>query len=333
MRLTSEQKKLMQEAASSNQRKAFAAQENLAVALTLPLREGIMPGDIVSDIFTAEDVSDTGNSTVEYPLDFVEPGTEGYYIAHTLPVNGGIPQAFHDGDYLQVPLFDIGAAVDFDYKYLRNARWNLLARAGEVLKGKITQKRNDDGFHVLISAGADRNLIVADSDAAAGAFSVRLVSLAKTVMTRNGGGNASSVNRFRMTDMYLSPEGFEDMRSWNVDQLDEMSRREIFVAPDGVINRIFSVNLHDVVELGEGQKYQLYFTDTLSGTLPSAGNQKLELAVGLDLSRDNCFVNPVGEEFVVNVDDVPRQRTMGLFGSMCLGYGALDARAVLLMAF
>src|SRR5690606_23465582 len=163
--------------------------------------------------------------------------------------------------------------------------------------------------------------------------SVRLVSLAKTIMTRNGGGNASSVNRFRLTDLYLSPEAFEDMWSWNVDQLDEMSRREIFTAPDGVINRIFSVNLHDVVELGEGQKYQTFYTDSLSGTLPNAGNQKLELAVGLDLSKDSSFIMPVSEEFVVNVDETQlRQRMMGLYGTMCLGFGVLDSRAVLLLA-
>src|SRR5690606_12029840 len=147
-----------------------------------------------------------------------------------------------EGDYLNVPLYDIAAAQDFDLKYLRYARWDVMARAGEAVKAKITQKKNDDGFHVLVSGGADRNLIVADTDATPGNFSVRLVSLAKTIMARNGGGNASSVNRFRLTDLYLSSEAFEDIRSWNVDQVDELTRREIFTMQDGVINRIFSVN-------------------------------------------------------------------------------------------
>ncbi|NIP26690.1 MAG: hypothetical protein GWO38_23420, partial [Phycisphaerae bacterium] len=62
------------------------------------------------------------------------------------------------------------------------------------------------------------------------------------------------------------PEGVEEMRNWGVDQLDEVSRRELYVAGDGAgaISRVFGVNINALDELGENQEYQDYFTNSLS---------------------------------------------------------------------
>jgi hypothetical protein len=200
----------------------------------------------------------------------------------------------------------------------------------EVLEASFTKKLNDDGWHTIISAGVDRNIIVFDSDAASGQFTKRLVSLAKTVMRRNGGGNSTSTNRGRLTDMYLSPEALEDIRNWNVDQVDEVTRREIFVSEDGSgpMSRIFGVNLHDIDELGEGQEYQLFYTSQLSGTLPTGD---VEIMVGLDLSKNDSFVMPVDEQLEVFEDaELHRQRRAGLYGWQSQGFAALDNRRVIL---
>ena len=88
-------------------------------------------------------------------------------------------------------------------------------------------------------------------------------------MRRNSGGNSASVGRGRLTDIYVSPEALEDVRNWGLDQVDEVTRREIYAAPEGgaPITRIFGVNMHDLDELGEGQEYQTFFTSSLSGNL------------------------------------------------------------------
>lgn len=335
MRLTEKDKNMMVSVASGDVQVAEKALNELAIALELPLRKGVQSGDIISDIFEVQDVSDmSANTTVEYPLHFMSPGAEGEYVAFTLPVHGGIPEALIEGDYVQVPLYYIGDGIDWDLHYQKMARYDVVGQASEALRASFVQKMNDDGFHTVISAGTDRNLIVADSDSAAGQFSVRLVSLLKTVMRRNGGGNSTSVNRSRLTDLMVSPEGQEDMRSWNVDQVDEVTRREIFTSDEGTLNRIFNVNIVDLDELGEGQKYQLYFSNTLSGTLPNAGNQKLELCVGLDLSKNDSFVMPVGEPLQIRPDNLKlRDRKAGVYGWMYLGFGVLDSRRVLLGAF
>jgi len=71
-----------------------------------------------------------------------------------------------------------------------------------------------------LAAGVDRNILVYDADAAAGQFTKRLISLLKVVMRRNAGGNSASIKRGTLTDLYLSPEGLEDIRNWGVDQAD-----------------------------------------------------------------------------------------------------------------
>jgi hypothetical protein len=196
---------------------------------------------------------------------------------------------------------------------------------------------NDDGWHTILAAGVDRNIVVFDSDASIGQFTKRLVSLMKTVMRRNGGGNSASNNRGSLTDLYVSPEAMEDIRNWGMDQVDEVTRREIYVAVDGTLNRVFGINLHDLDELGEGQEYQLFYSNVLSATLPqnynAANDDKVELVVGLDLRKSDSFIMPVREEVQIYEDEtLHRQKRAGYYGWAEQGFAVLDNRRVLLGA-
>lgn len=328
---TEQEKQLLRQSASKDRNIACAAQDKIAKALELPLRQGVQPGDIIGGIF--ERIPAEGTSTVEFPLDWLAPGTEGEFVAYTVPRFGAIPQRFVSSDFVMVPVYDIAGAIDWDIKYARDARWDVVAKMGERLRNQFVKKKNDDGWHTLLAAGYNRNIVVADSDAVAGEFSVRLVSLMKTVMARNGGGNTTSLNGGVLTDLYMSIEAEADIRSWNVDMIDEYTRREIFTSPEGTLSRIFSVNLHPLHELGEGQEYDTFFTSTLGGGFPNAGNQKLELCVGLDLRNRDSFVMPVAEDLTILNDDTKmRARMRGMYGWMSLGFGVLDSRRILLGA-
>jgi hypothetical protein len=331
MKWTPQEKELLRQSASADRNVACAAQDKIAKALELPLRQGVQPGDVIGDIF--ERIEAQGTSTVEFPLDWLSPGSESEYVAYTVPRYGAIPQRLAFGDYVNIPVYDIAASMDWDIKYARDARWDIVAKMGERLRNQFVKKKNDDGWHTLLAAGYNRNIIVADSDSAAGMFSVRLVSLLKTVMGRNGGGNTSSLNGGVLTDLYISIESEADIRSWNVDIIDEFTRREIFTTPEGTLNRIFSVNLHPLFEFGEGQEYDSFFTSTLGASFPNAGNQKLEMAVGLDLRNRDSFVMPVAEDLtIMNDDTLMRSRMRGMFGWMSLGFGVLDSRRILMGA-
>ena len=318
---------LLRTSGSFNKEESLGAVHELAKALEMPLRQGILNGNILDGIFQTIPLSES--STPEFPLDFLAPGTEKDFVAYSIPNHGYIPQRHVEGDYVMVPTYDIGASIDWNLKYARDARWDIVGRAMEVLEASFTKKWNDDGWHTLITAAADRNIVVLDSDADTGQFTKRLVSLMKVVMRRNGGGNSTSNNRGALTDLYVSPEAMEDIRNWNVDQVDEITRREIFVSDgDNAMNRIFGVNLSVLDELGEGQEYELFYENELGGSLP-AGD--VEIVVGLDLRNRDSFVMPVRENLSIFEDDsLHRQRRAGLYGWAEQGFAALDNRRIML---
>ena len=317
---------LLKRSGSANREESLSASREFAKALELPLRQGVLSGNILDGIFEAIRL-DPG-ATPEFPLDFLSPGSERDFVAYTIPNHGRIPERHVEGDYVMVPTYDVGASIDYLLKYARDARWDVVGRAMEVLEAQFTKKMNDDGWHTLLAAGVDRNIVVFDSDADAGQFTKRLVSLMKTVMRRNGGGNSASNNRGLLTDLYVSPEAMEDLRNWNVDQVDEITRREIYTAADGAINRIFGVNLHDLDELGVDQEYQSFYDDTLGATM---GGSDTEIVVGLDLRRNDSFIMPVRQEVQIFEDEtLHRQKRAGFYGWAELGFAVLDNRRVLL---
>ena len=320
---------LIKRSGSPDKVEALSAQREIAKALEEPLRQGVLVGDVVSNIFQA--LTMEPGTTTEFPLDLLAPGEEDEHVAYTNPGHGRIPERQVEGDYVMVPTYSISSSIDYLLRYARDARWDVVARAAQVLEAGFVKKINDDGWHTILSAAVDRNILVYDSDAAAGQFTKRLVSLMKTVMRRNGGGNTASINRGRLTDIYLSPEGLEDIRNWGVDQVDEVTRREIYTAGEGGITRIFGVNLHDLDELGAGQEYQTFYTDQLSGTLQGSDS---ELIVGLDLNKNDSFVMPVKQEVQIFEDDaLHRHQRAGFYGWAELGFAVLDNRRILLGSF
>jgi len=324
---TAELTDLLIRSGSNEKNQSLEANAQFAKALELPLRQGVLNGNILDGIF--EPVRLSESATPEFPLDFLAPGTEKDFVAYTIPNHGYIPERHVEGDYVMVPTYDIGASIDYLLKYARDARWDVVGRAMEVLEAQFVKKMNDDGWHTLLAAAVDRNIVVFDNDAANGQFTKRLVSLMKTVMRRNGGGNSASNNRGALTDLYVSPEAMEDIRNWGVDQVDEVTRREIYTAADGSVNRIFGVNLHDLDELGSGQEYELFYANQLSGTKPTGHNT--EIVVGLDLRKRDSFVMPIRQEVQIFEDDtLHRQKRAGFYGWAEQGFAVLDNRRVIL---
>ena len=319
---TPEMNELLVRTTSANKDEAELAAAQLAVALQTPLREGVLSGDIVSEIFTETPLGP--GAPPEWPLDPIAPGTERDYVAYSIPQHGRIPEQHIEGDYIMIPTYGIGSSIDWLLRYAREARWDIVGRSMQVLEASFVKKKNDDGWHTLLNAVVERNIIVYDNAAAAGQFTKRVVSLGKTTMRRQGGGNSTSVNKGALSDLYLSPEAMEDIRDWGVDQIDEMTRREIFTAADGSLNRVFNVNLHDIDEFGENQEYQLYFTSTLGGSLASGD---VELMVGVDKSKDDSFVMPVKQDVVLFEDPtLHRLQRAGYYGWWEGGFGILDNR-------
>lgn len=326
-----ELEQVLKATASANMQEAFDAQKALAAAIQLPLRQGPLVGDTVTGIFNKTVYNP--NARIEYPIDFYRPDNASEFVAYTIPANGKIPQKQIQGDYLTVPTYRIGAGIDWLLRYSNEANWDVISRALMVFETMFVKKTNDDAWHTILAAGFDRNIVVSDANASAGQFTKRLVSLAKLVMRRNGGGNSTSVNRARLTHLFLSPESMEDIRNWGIDEVDEITRREIFVANEEGATSIFNVKLVTLDELGEGQEYQLYYQNVIAVGASNNGMaaSDVELAIGIDAENNDSFVMPVREELQVFPDPtLHREQRMGVYGWKEHGIAVLNNSRVLL---
>jgi hypothetical protein len=340
--LTTEAKQLLINAGSNDKNVALRAQASIAqgiavalnekaVAVEGPIREGILDGDIVSDIFVTEDFTET--TDLRIPLDLLAPGTEKEHVAYVIPDHGKIPMRRVEADYIQLNTYSIGSSIDCTRRFLKHARYDVLRRMIEVLNMSFVKKNNDDGWQTLLAAAQGRGILAYDADAPAGSFTPKLISLMKTVVRRNGGGNSTSTARKKLTDIYMSPEAFEDMSAWGAGQVSDDIRTQIQRSEEGAVRGMYGVNFHDLDELGVGQEYQLYYSSTLGGSLGPSSDE--ELVVGLDLSQpDKCFIHPVSQEIEITEDEnLHRHGLVGFYGSMEGGWAVLDVRNVLAGSF
>lgn len=308
---------------------AEKAQLELAKALVEPLRQGVLVGDVVTNIFERREMPP--GTEIEFPLDLLAPGEETEHVAYTNPGHGRIAERQVEADYVKVPAYGVASSIDWLLRHAREARWDLVGRAMQILEYSFVKKMNDDGWHTILSACADRNILLFDGDASPGQFTKRLVSLLKLGMRRGAGGNTASLKRGKLTDLYLSPEALEDIRNWGLDQIDEVTRREIFLSNDQVITRIFQVNLHDLDEFGVDQEYQNFFTSNLGASL---GSGDVELVVGLDMENNDSFLMPIKQNVSIFPDPMlHRQQRAGYYGWAEVGFAVLDGRRVIAGSF
>ena len=292
------------------------------------INEGVLPGDIFSDIFETNMLG--WDQYPSYPADLVAPGTEGEFAAYTVPQNGAIPRRLVEGDELTISTYRIGNSIDWNIRYARAGRIDVVTRALQAFQNGFVQKMNDDAWHTIIAAGLDRGLMAYDTSATDGVFSKKLLQIMKISMIRNGGGNLASNNGFNLTDIYISPECMEDIVNFSNTDLSELSRRDMEISAEGTVKRLFGVNLHVLTELGDGQAYTNYFKNTLSGSLNGSDT---ELIVGLDRSRQiNPFIMPVrGSGIEIYYDEaLARSGVVGFWGAVETGFAVLDSRSVLL---
>lgn len=317
-------KPLMTQASSNDDRVASAAIAQITQGLTLPLQQGVLDGNIFDGLF--ESVYFEPGKSVEFPYDLLAPGDEHDYVAYVIPRVGALPERSVESDFCMVPLYEIGASIDCSWRYMRDARWDILGRMLEIIEAMFTVKMNTDAWRVIIRSGVSRNLLVNDTAASAGLFSRKLVTDMALYMRRHGGGNSASKNRGKLTDLFLSPEGQADTLSWQIQEIPDAIRAQIYA--NGVLTRIGETNLHALDELGVAQEFESFWDDTLA---QDHTNSKLELCIGLDLSKNSSLMMPWREMPKLYEDrTLAKQRRVGIWGTAEIGFTAMDNRVVLL---
>lgn len=337
-RYSAEFKQIIEELGSSKASVRAQAGEDFAVAVREPIREAVFDCDIASMIFAPEEFD--RRCPVRYQLDIVQPGKEKDYTAFAIPACTSMPRCYVESDYVMLPTYRIGNCMEWCDEHARDAHYNMFNQVVKYFRRGFVKKLNDDAWRLIIAAALDRNMVVYDDQAAPGQFTKRLLSLMKLAMKRNNGGNNQACeDACRLTDLFISVEAEEDMLNWGLDQVSDITRARIFETCDG-LTRIFCVNLHPLTELGVGQEYQLLYENELNGVLPGPANTtpplaeaKREIVVGMCLNnREDVFVMPVKDEMSMTNYQCPQEGISGIRGSMEIGLGILDGRALILGA-
>lgn len=327
---TEEEKNLLRDMASPNQEKASAARAQFAVAVSSPIKQGVLKGDITANIFETREFDP--QTPVEYDTDFLTPTNTGEFAAFAVPHQGRIPERYLTSDYLTIRTYRVANAINWDQRYSKFARWDIVGRAMQVYEAGYVLKNNADAWHVILRAAKERNILAYDEFATAGLFTKRLVSVMEHLMRRNAGGNSTSMGRGKMTDIFVSPESHADVLSWDLTQIPEGVREQIWQNwGAGGITKVGQVLIHDLDELGVSQEFQNYMDNILGISYGSSG--KSEIVVGLDLLNRDSFVNPITEK-VETFEDLTLHRSArnGVYGWGNWGYACLDSRRAMVGA-
>lgn len=305
-------------------------------AIQLPVRQAIFDGDNTSNIFNV--VTLPAGVSPEIPTDIIAPGTQGDYRAFTNPGKGYLPAVMSAGDKFTLSTIGDANAVEWDLEHARNARWDIIGRYMEALVAGHVKKQNDNCWHTLLAGVADRGLTVYDAGAQVGQFTKKLFSLARCAMARNAGGNQTSLKKGRLTDIYLSCEGIEEILNWNLDQVPDSVRSQLYSMSgnENTTLDILKVKLHEMYELGVNQEYQTYYTSNLAASLvPIIGSTHtaadIELAIALDLATRDSFVLMETQALQIFQDGAEgsalhRSQKGGAYSWRRYGVGVLDTR-------
>jgi len=305
-------------------------------AIQLPVRSAIFDGDNTSNIFNVTQLAP--GVSPEIPTDVIAPGQEGDYRAFTNPGKGYIPAVMSSGDKFTLATIGDANAVEWDLEHARNARWDIIGRYMEALIAGFTKKQNDNCWHTILAAVADRGLTIYDAAAPVGMFTKKLFSLARCNMARGGGGNTTSIKKSKMTDVYMSCEGIEEILNWDLTQVPDSVRSQLYSmsGKDNTTLDILGVKLHELRELGVGQEYQNYYVNTLGGALvPVIGSTHtvadIELGIALDLSTRDSFIMLETQALQLFEDGregspLHRSQKGGVYGWRRYGVGVLDSR-------
>lgn len=370
LKRTPEQIELIKAMASRNRTVAYDAQVALASFIGPVLAEVINNAPTLSNLFTTLPFNADDNPSI--PLDlYFDINDEDYITVYSQSVAGGLPtnQVLPTTSELKVATYSLDSALSFDRKYAAKHRMDVVAKtftrmAQEVL---LKQERTSASLVMAALAAASTNSKQHVQKAnQAGRFLLadlnELLTLAKRISTSWANGTPAGGARAGLTDILVSPEIVEQIRSMAYNPINTVSgitaaggtassvgipatdeMRSAIYGSAGIPS-FYGVSILEFVEMGKGQKFNTIFDTTADATTftkadgTSSGafdGSTQEILVGIDRSRESLLrvvaTDPdSNSEFTLVADDQfsIRQNKIGYFGSMEEGRMILDNRAL-----
>jgi hypothetical protein len=352
-----EQIELIKALASDNKTVAVEAQEAFAAFISDVVQQVLLQAGTASMIY--RDVEFDEDDSPSIPLDLYYGLNEGHISVWSQTVGGGLPTNFVQGmQEMKVNTYRLDSAISMDKRYVRRARLDVVAAGLERMANEILVKQERNAWAVILKLLAE-----ASTNSTKHVFRVgtpgtfqlddmnKLWTLVRRLNAAYTGGTPQALQSRGLTDIFVSPEIKEQIRAFAYQPMNTRSgavttsgatsvalpdsvREEIYRAAG--TNEIFGVTIHELLELGEGRKYNDLF-DTFStgniGATPFATATD-ELIVGIDASR-NAFLRPVaiqsesrGQVKVLPDDQfLARSQKVGFYSYVEEGRVAVDARA------
>ena len=242
-------------------------------------------------------------SQPSFPIDW--DNTQVAYIASTI---GGQPHALYEGDEIYIPAIELTAGVDFLKKYARDGRFDIGERATDILKNKLMAKEEFVGWRTAkatISGVLTAQTVYTGGLGSAGnLFGELTLSGVNLMYTR------MDTYERQMTDLYVTPIRYGDIRNWTTTAIDYFTQREIFKLAGPANGQIYDVALHKVYN---------------TVNLINDGE-----AFGFDTSRFGIMAIHSDLETVEDPTLV-RERKIGLLAFEEVGFAVMDSWAIVRM--
>jgi hypothetical protein len=366
---TPEQIELIKAMGSKNPTVAREATEAVAAFLGPVIKEVLLTAGTASRIY--RDIEFDEDSDPSIPLDlFYNEGT-GYITVWSQHVAGGLPTSQVEGiKELKFGTYRLDSAVSFNKKYARKNRLDVVSKAIERMVQEVLIKQEKNAWAVILKALAEARTNTVNSVPGGSTNSVKhivasatadvfvlqdlnkLLTRIKRINESFSGNTPVQPYSNGVTDLYVSPEIKEQIRAFTFNPIDTSVGNtkqnlpedlRMSVWNNGGMQSIFGINIVELIELGDGQKYNTLFNaftsgQSVPGTNSGAWQSSDQILVGVDNTR-GVFLRPVirggdtSSTFSVTPDGQfdmygSRVEKVGFYGSLEEGRICLDARAV-----
>lgn len=371
LRNTPEQVELIKAIGSKNPTVAREAIEAVAAFVSPVIKEVLQTQGTASRIY--KDIEFDEDSDPSIPLDlFYNEGT-GYVTVWSQNMAGGLPTSQIEGiKELKFGTYRLDSAVSFNKKYARKCRLDVISKTLEKMAQEVLIKQERNAWAVILKALAEASTTANNGttykhvigSATANVFALAdlnsLLTRIKRINESFSGNTAVQPYSNGITDLYVSPEIKGQIRAFAYNAvstaatastgadairnqyLTDNVRNDIF--NNAGMQSIYGVNLVELIELGNNQKYNALFGSFTGGqSVPAGGGGSWatsadEILIGVDNTR-GVFLRPVarqaesGGTFTVLPDGQfdmygSRVEKTGFYGFLEEGRLCLDARAI-----
>lgn len=288
---TPEQVELVKAMGSRDVAVAREATEAFAAFIGPVVSKVLLQAGTASAIYSDAPYDEDDNPSL--PLDLYYNQSQDYVTTWSQTVAGGLPSSTVEGfSEMKISTYRLDSAVSFLKRYARRGRLDVVSKAVERMSNEVLVKQERNAWAVVLKALAEARSNGAAqivNSSTAGTLQLvdlsNLMTLVKRINTSYAGG--TTTDTYGLTDLFLSPEIMGQVRelAFNPIGTNNAGTKAYETAPNTVreeifrnagAGEIFGVTLHQLVELGVGQKYNTLFASlvTANGGVANTADRK-----------------------------------------------------------